>query len=83
MSYVIICVLSLILGILLCPIVIFLRARKWEQIKDERGKTYYGNDNNVVTITELGQEKGLNKEPKVDEQDQAKRMKNESKNKKM
>lgn len=40
---------------------------KWEQIKDERGKTYYGNDNNVVTITELGQEKGLNKEPKVDE----------------
>lgn len=40
---------------------------KWEQIKDERGETYYGNDNNVVTITELGQEKGLNKEPKVDE----------------
>lgn len=43
---------------------------KWEQIKDERGKTYYGNDNNVVTITELGQEKGLNKEPKINEQDQ-------------
>ena len=43
---------------------------KWEQIRDERGKTYYGNDNNVVTITELGQEKGLNKEPKIDEQDQ-------------
>lgn len=43
---------------------------KWEQIKDERGKTYYGNDNNVVTITELGQEKGLNKEPKIDEQNQ-------------
>lgn len=44
---------------------------KWEQIKDERGKTYYGNDNNVVTITELGQEKGLNKEPKVDEKAKA------------
>ena len=40
---------------------------KWEQIKDERGKTYYDNDNNVLIITELGQEKGLNKEPKVDE----------------
>ena len=43
---------------------------KWEQIKDERGKTYYGNDNNVVTITKLGQEIGLNKEPKIDEQEQ-------------
>lgn len=43
---------------------------KWEQIKDERGKTYYDNDNNAVTITKLGQEKGLNKEPKIDEQDQ-------------
>ena len=43
---------------------------KWEQVKDERGKTYYDNDNNVVTITELGQEIGLNKEPKIDEQDQ-------------
>ena len=40
---------------------------KWEQAKDERGKTYYDNDNNAVTITELGQEIGLNKEPKVDE----------------
>ena len=30
MSYLLICVLSLILGILLCPIVIFLRARKCE-----------------------------------------------------
>lgn len=30
MSYVIICILSLIVGILLCPIVIFLRARKCE-----------------------------------------------------
>lgn len=40
---------------------------KWEQIKDERGKTYYDNDNNVLIITELGQEKGLNKEPKIDE----------------
>lgn len=30
MSYIIICVLSLILGVLLCPIVIFLRARKCE-----------------------------------------------------
>nr|DAX89860.1 MAG TPA: hypothetical protein [Caudoviricetes sp.] len=40
---------------------------KWEQIKDERGETYYDNDNNVLIITELGQEKGLNKEPKVDE----------------
>ena len=43
---------------------------KWEQIKDERGKTYYGNDNNVVTIVEIGQEKGLSKEPKVDERDE-------------
>ena len=42
---------------------------KWEQVKDERGKTYYDNDNNAVTITELGQEIGLNKEPKVDERD--------------
>ncbi|WP_148800573.1 hypothetical protein [Campylobacter concisus] len=40
---------------------------KWEQIKDERGETYYDNDNNVLIITELGQEKGLSKEPKVDE----------------
>lgn len=40
---------------------------KWEQIKDERGKTYYDNDNNALTITELGQEKGLSKEPKIDE----------------
>lgn len=30
MSYFLICVLSLFLGILLCPIVIFLRARKCE-----------------------------------------------------
>ena len=45
-------------------------AWRWEQIKDERGKTYYGNDNNVVTITELGQEKGLSKEPKIDEKDE-------------
>ena len=40
---------------------------KWEQVKDERGETYYDNDNNALTITELGQEKGLNKEPKIDE----------------
>lgn len=40
---------------------------KWEQVKDERGETYYDNDNNTIVITELGQEKGLNKEPKVDE----------------
>lgn len=40
---------------------------KWEQIKDERGETYYDDENNAVIITELGQEKGLNKEPKVDE----------------
>lgn len=40
---------------------------KWEQVKDERGETYYDNDNNTIIITELGQEKGLNKEPKVDE----------------
>ena len=40
---------------------------KWEQVKDERGKTYYDNDNNAVTITKLGQEIGLSKEPKVDE----------------
>ena len=40
---------------------------KWEQIKDERGETYYDNDNNAVTITELGQEKGLSKKPKTDE----------------
>ena len=43
---------------------------KWEQIKDERGETYYGNDNNVVTITKLGQEMGLNKEPKINEQEE-------------
>ncbi|WP_158333421.1 hypothetical protein [Campylobacter concisus] len=40
---------------------------KWEQIKDERGEIYYDNVNNAVTITKLGQEKGLNKEPKIDE----------------
>jgi 3-deoxy-D-arabino-heptulosonate 7-phosphate synthase len=40
---------------------------KWEQVKDERGEIYYDKDNNAITITELGQEKGLNKEPKVDE----------------
>lgn len=40
---------------------------KWEQIKDERGETYYDNDNNAIMITELGQEIGLNKEPKIDE----------------
>ncbi|OJJ28161.1 hypothetical protein [Campylobacter concisus] len=44
---------------------------KWEQIKDERGETYYDNDNNAIIITELGQEKGLNKEPKVDEKAKA------------
>ena len=43
---------------------------KWEQIKDERGETYYDKDNNALTITELGQEKGLSKEPKVDERDE-------------
>ena len=43
---------------------------KWEQIKDERGETYYDDENNAVIITELGQEKGLNKEPKIDEQEQ-------------
>lgn len=43
---------------------------KWEQIRDERGKIYYDNDNNAITITKLWQEKGLNKEPKIDEQDQ-------------
>ena len=43
---------------------------KWEQIKDERGETYYDNDNNAITITRLGQEKGLNKEPKADERDE-------------
>lgn len=40
---------------------------KWEQIKDERGKIYYDNNNNALMITKLGQEKGLNKEPKIDE----------------
>lgn len=40
---------------------------KWEQIKDERGENYYDNDNNAVIITELGQERGLTKEPKIDE----------------
>ena len=44
---------------------------KWEQIKDERGKTYYDNDNNAITITKLGQEERLNKEPKVDEKARA------------
>ena len=43
---------------------------KWEQVKDERGEIYYDDDNNAVTITKLGQEKGLNKEPKIDEQEQ-------------
>ena len=43
---------------------------KWEQIKDERGEIYYDNGNNAVMITKLRQEIGLNKEPKVDEQDQ-------------
>lgn len=43
---------------------------KWEQVKDERGGIYYDNDNNVITITRLGQEIGLNKEPKIDEQEQ-------------
>jgi hypothetical protein len=43
---------------------------KWEQIEDERGKTYYDDDNNAITITKLRQEKGLNKEPKINEQDQ-------------
>lgn len=40
---------------------------KWEQIRDERGEIYYDDENNAVIITELGQEKGLNKEPKIDE----------------
>ena len=40
---------------------------KWEQVKDERGEIYYDNDNNAITITKLGQEKGLSKEPKIDE----------------
>ncbi|WP_459903552.1 hypothetical protein [Campylobacter concisus] len=44
---------------------------KWEQIKDERGETYYDNDNSAVTITKLGQEKGLSKEPKIDEKAKA------------
>ena len=43
---------------------------KWEQIRDERGEIYYDNDNNAVTITKLGQEIGLNKEPKINEQEQ-------------
>lgn len=43
---------------------------KWEQVKDERGETYYDDENNAVIITELGQEKGLNKEPKIDEKDE-------------
>lgn len=43
---------------------------KWEQIKDERGEIYYDSDNNAITITKLGQEIGLNKEPKIDEQEQ-------------
>lgn len=43
---------------------------KWEQIKDERGEIYYDDDNNAITITKLGQEIGLNKEPKIDEQNQ-------------
>lgn len=40
---------------------------KWEQIKDERGEIYYDNDNNAIAITELRQELGLSREPKVDE----------------
>lgn len=46
-------------------------AGKWEQIRDERGEIYYDDDNNAVTITKLGQEIGLNKEPKVDEKAKA------------
>lgn len=30
---------------------------KWEQVKDERGETYYDDENNAIIITELGQEK--------------------------
>ena len=41
---------------------------KWGQIKDERGEIYYDDNNNAITITKLGQEIGLNKEPKIDEQ---------------
>ena len=44
---------------------------KWEQVKDERGETYYDNDNNTIIITELGQEKGLNKGSKIDEKARA------------
>ena len=40
---------------------------KWEQVKDERGEIYYDDENNAIMITELRQEIGLNKEPKVDE----------------
>ena len=43
---------------------------KWEQIKDERGEIYYDNDNNAIMITKLRQEIGLNKEPKINEQEQ-------------
>ena len=43
---------------------------KWEHIRDERGEIYYDNDNNAVMITKLRQEIGLNKEPKIDEQEQ-------------
>lgn len=46
-------------------------AGRWKQIKDERGEIYYDNDNNAITITKLGQEKGLNKEPKIDEKAKA------------
>nr|DAN20023.1 MAG TPA: hypothetical protein [Caudoviricetes sp.] len=46
-------------------------AGKWEQIRDERGEIYYDDDNNAVTITKLGQEIGLNKEPKIDEKAKA------------
>ena len=43
---------------------------KWEQIKDERGEIYYDDNNNAITITNLGQELGLNKEAKINEQEQ-------------
>lgn len=49
---------------------VFTNNGKWEQVKDERGEIYYDNDNNAITITRLGQEKGLNKEPKADERDE-------------
>ena len=73
MSYFLICVLSLILGVLLCPIVIFLRARKcegWDNSNMTMARNHFGTSQ--VTSSQTSSKL-----------DQHKRIKNESKNKKV